>query len=282
MPFAKPVLVSTDAIETNPDNPRKHFNDASLNELAANMKEVGQLHPCIVTLLPDNRYQLVVGERRWRAAVRAGLPQVWCVVRPDLSTLDRLRMAISENQMREDFTQADRVAALDALQALVEDSGLRAAGRALGISAGWLSRQLSLRHDPILFPALEAGQVSFAQADEIRRAPAYLRQTLTDRAVQDGLPSTEIRTLVAEARAEEHRGRAVQREQLVSSSSPSLQSVLDLLLTHETVAPEDRAVLLQMREAIDRLLGAPLVEVPGQLRHRLTHLRSGTTKRAGN
>jgi hypothetical protein len=58
-------------------------------------------------------------------------------VRPDLSSLDRLRMAISENQMREDFTQADRVGALDALQALVEDTGLRAAARALGISAGW-------------------------------------------------------------------------------------------------------------------------------------------------
>jgi hypothetical protein len=60
------------------------------------------------------------------------MPEVRCVVRPSLSTLDRLRTAISENQMREDFTQANRVAALDTLQVLVENAGLRGAGRALG------------------------------------------------------------------------------------------------------------------------------------------------------
>jgi hypothetical protein len=82
---------------------------------------------------------------RWtlRTARPRRLPSITCVVRPSLSPLDRLRTAISENRMREDFTQADRVAALDALQALVEDAGLRGAGRALGISAGWLARQLS-------------------------------------------------------------------------------------------------------------------------------------------
>ncbi len=78
-------------------------------------------------------------------------------------------MAISENQMREDFTHADRVAALDALQALEEDARLRAAARALGISPGWLSRQLALRRDAPLFPALEAGRLSFAQADAAAR-----------------------------------------------------------------------------------------------------------------
>jgi len=261
MPFSRPVVLPTSAIEPNPDNPRKHFDEASLNELATNIKEVGQLHPCIVTLIGEERYQLVAGERRWRAAVRAGLPQIWCIVRPNLSTLDRLRMAISENQMREDFTQADRVAALDALDALVEDAGLRASARVLGISPGWLSRQLSLRHDPVLFPALEAGQVSFAQADEIRRAPAHLRQTLVDRAVNDGLPSTEIRALVTDARAEERRARSVQREHLgTDSPRPSFRVALDILLAHNAAPVAERPVLLQMREVIDRLLGEPLVD----------------------
>jgi ParB family chromosome partitioning protein len=233
MPFNRPVLIPTSAVEPNPENPRKHFDEAALNELASNMKEVGQLHPCIVTLLREDQYQIVAGERRWRAAVRAAMPEVWCVVRPNLSTLDRLRTAISENQMHEDFTQADRVGALDALQALVEDAGLRGAGRALGISAGWLSRQLSLRRDPVSFPALEAGQVTFAQADEIRRAPAHLRQTLVDRAIQGGIPSTEIRVLVTAARAADVRARSAQREQIAAvAASPGgqLQVALDILL----------------------------------------------------
>jgi ParB family transcriptional regulator, chromosome partitioning protein len=254
MPFNRPILIPTEAIDPNPDNPRKHFDEAGLNELASNIKEIGQLHPCIVTLSGEDHYQLVAGERRWRAAIRAGLPQVWCVVRPDLSTLDRLRTAISENQMREDFTQADRVSALDALQALVEDAGLRGAGRALGISAGWLSRQLSLRRDPVLFPALEAGQVTFAQADEIRRAPAHLRQTLVDRAIHDGLPSTDIRALVVDARLGERRSRSVQREEIAAKPPLSLEVALDVLLAQRKPSKRDRKVLLQMRELIDRLL----------------------------
>ena len=257
MPFNRPVLIPTTSIEPNPDNPRKHFDESALNELASNMKEIGQLHPCIVTELGEDQYQIVAGERRWRAAVRAGSSKVWCVVRPNLSTLDRLRTAISENQMREDFTQADRVAALDALQALVEDAGLRGTGRALGISAGWLSRQLSLRRDPVLFPALEAGQVTFAQADEIRRAPAHLRQTLVDRAV-NGLPSTEIRALVGTARAAERRSQSVQREQLAvtnGNEAADLEVALDILLAQRTPSTHDRSLLLQMREVIERLVG---------------------------
>jgi hypothetical protein len=257
MPFNRPVLIPTTSIEPNPDNPRKHFDEAALNELASNMKEIGQLHPCIVTVLREDQYQIVAGERRWRAAVRAGLSEVWCVVRPNLSTLDRLRTAISENQMREDFTQADRVAALDALQALVEDAGLRGTGRALGISAGWLSRQLSLRRDPVLFPALEAGHVTFAQADEIRRAPAHLRQTLVDRAIHDGLPSTEIRGLVGAARTAERRSRSIQREQIAvtgPNGGGELEMALDILLGQGTPSAHDRSLLLQMHEIIERLL----------------------------
>jgi ParB-like chromosome segregation protein Spo0J len=197
----------------------------------------------------------VVGERRYRAAVRACLSEVWCVVRPHLSSPDRLRMAISENQMRENLTQADRVAALDALDALVEDAGLRSSARALGISPGWLSRQLSLRRDPVLFPALEAGQVSFAQADEIRRAPVHLRQTLVDRAVNEHLPSTEIRTLVASARAEERRARSLQCQRLrASSASEPIKAALEVLLTVRSVNASERPLLLGLRETADRLL----------------------------
>ena len=97
MPFNRPILINTESIDPNPGNPRKHFEETALNELAGNMKEIGQLHPCIVTLT-EATIKLVAGERRWRAAVRAGLPQVCCIVRPGLSSLDRLRTAISRRR----------------------------------------------------------------------------------------------------------------------------------------------------------------------------------------
>lgn len=259
MPYDRPILIPPHLIEPNPENPRKHCDEDGINELASNFKTVGQLHPCIVTRLDDKRFILVAGERRWRAAVRAGLPQVWCVIKANLSSLDRLRMAISENQMREDFTHADRVSALDALQALEEDAGLRATARALGISPGWLSRKLSLRRDPILYPALEAGRLSFAQADEIRRAPAHVRQTLVDRALKDQTSSIELRAVVDAAKEGERGARQVQRERAGGSADqPSLEQVLEALLVIRAVSPQERPVLLQMREIIDRLLAEPL------------------------
>src|SRR5438067_9270815 len=58
MPFNRPILIPTEAIDPNPDNPRKHFDEAGLNELASNIKEIGQLHPCIVTLSGEDHCQL--------------------------------------------------------------------------------------------------------------------------------------------------------------------------------------------------------------------------------
>jgi hypothetical protein len=111
-----------------------------------------------------------------------------------------------------------------------------------------------LRRDPVLFPALEAGRVTFAQADEIRRAPAHLRQTLVDRAIHDGLPSTDIRGLVVDARLGERRSRSVQREEIVAKPQLSLEVALDVLLEHGRPSKRDRKVLLQIREVIDQLL----------------------------
>jgi hypothetical protein len=110
-----------------------------------------------------------------------------------------------------------------------------------------------------LFPALEAGQVTFAQADEIRRAPAHLRQTLVDRAIHDGLPSTEIRVLVGAARATERRARSIQREQLTvtgPTTGGQLEVALEILLSHRIASANDRKLLLQMREVVDRLLAS--------------------------
>jgi ParB/RepB/Spo0J family partition protein len=177
------LMLKPDEVVANPRNPRKTFDENATNDLAANILEVGQLQPIIVRRVND-RYQIVVGERRWRAVRRANLDQVWAVEK-NVSDLDAYRMALAENVHRVDLSHTEKVAALDELGELVQDSGLRAAARALGTSHTWLLARLQMRQDPVIFPALEAGDISFMMADQLRRAPAHARRNLLDRVLHE-------------------------------------------------------------------------------------------------
>lgn len=108
------------AIEPNPNQPRVHFDEEALAELAASIAEIGVLQPVLVRPIGDGRYQLVAGERRWRAARRAGLAVVPAVVRStdDLGSVER---ALVENLHRQDLTALEEAAAY---QQLLEDFSL--------------------------------------------------------------------------------------------------------------------------------------------------------------
>jgi ParB family chromosome partitioning protein len=93
--------LSVDIIDPNPHQPRKEFNDSALAELAASIREHGVLQPLLVTR-ENNRYQLVAGERRLRAARIAGLKEVPVIVK-SLDELSKLEIAIIENVQREDL-----------------------------------------------------------------------------------------------------------------------------------------------------------------------------------
>ena len=75
-------------IEPNKDQPRKNFDEESLEELANSIKEYGVIQPIIVTK-KDNYYQIVAGERRWRAAKKAGLTEMPCIVRTETEQTNR-------------------------------------------------------------------------------------------------------------------------------------------------------------------------------------------------
>ena len=108
------------SILPNPHQPRVHFDEESLAELSASIREIGVLQPVLVRPLDDGTYQLVAGERRWRAARRAGLQFIPAIVRvaDDLATVER---ALVENLHRQDLTPLEEAAAF---QQLSEDFGL--------------------------------------------------------------------------------------------------------------------------------------------------------------
>lgn len=112
--------IPTAAVEPNPHQPRQHFDEEGLVELAASIAEMGVLQPILVRPMGDDRYELIAGERRWRATQRAGLATIPAIVR-STSDLSSVEQALVENLHRKDLTALEEALAY---QQLLEDFGL--------------------------------------------------------------------------------------------------------------------------------------------------------------
>jgi ParB family transcriptional regulator, chromosome partitioning protein len=108
------------AIRANPHQPRTSFDEEGLASLTASIREVGILQPVLVRAVADSVYELIAGERRWRAAKRAGLPTIPAIVR-DASDLHSVEQALVENLHRLDLNPLEEAGAY---QQLIEDFGL--------------------------------------------------------------------------------------------------------------------------------------------------------------
>ena len=108
------VELKINDISPNNGQPRKVFNDESLNELAASIEEIGVIQPIIVQRKGDG-YSIVAGERRWRAARIAGLSTIPAIVREDLSDTETMEQALIENILREDLNPIEEASAMQDL-----------------------------------------------------------------------------------------------------------------------------------------------------------------------
>ncbi len=115
-----PITLNIDDIEPNRAQPRKAFDEKALNELAESISQYGVLQPLLVRPRKDGSYQIVAGERRWRAAKLAGLKEVPVTVR-DLSDDETAAIALIENLQREDLNPIEQA---QGLSELIENYGL--------------------------------------------------------------------------------------------------------------------------------------------------------------
>ena len=167
------------SIVPNPHQPRVHFDEASLAELAASVRQIGVLQPVLVRPInADGTYELIAGERRWRAARRAGLAVIPAVVRAtdDLGSVER---ALVENLHRQDLTPLEEASAY---QQLVEDFSLthEQVATRVGKSRSAVSNTLRLLSLPPAIQALLAdGRLSAGHAKALLGTP--------DRAFQEQL-----------------------------------------------------------------------------------------------
>jgi ParB family chromosome partitioning protein len=103
-----------DVIAPNPDQPRQHFDDTALEQLADSIKQYGILQPLVVTPESDGKYGIIAGERRYRASKLAGLSSVPAIVRSS-KELERLEIAIVENVQRVDLSPLEQALSIERL-----------------------------------------------------------------------------------------------------------------------------------------------------------------------
>ena len=116
---ASPVMLRISLVEPNKEQPRKQFNDESIEELAQSIKQYGVIQPIIVCKNGE-RYEIVAGERRWRAARKAGLKEIPVLIR-DYSPEEIAEISLIENIQREDLSPIEEA---KAYKQLIEDHGL--------------------------------------------------------------------------------------------------------------------------------------------------------------
>ena len=138
--------IPVDRIEPNPDQPRMTWDEEGLDELAASVREHGVLQPILVRPLPAGRYQLIAGERRWRAATKAGLTQIPAMIE-EIDDDTALEIAIIENLQREDLSPVDEALMFERMTT-EHGYSVRKLAQKLGKDKGYIENRLRLADAP--------------------------------------------------------------------------------------------------------------------------------------
>jgi len=180
-------------IAPHPDQPRRHFDEAALDELAASIGQRGVIQPIIVRPLGAGRYQLVAGERRWRAAQRAQLHEIPALVR-ELGERDVMALALIENLQREDLNPVEEARAY---HRLAEEQGLTQAeiARMVDKSRSHVANfQRLLALPEAVLELVEQGRLSMGHARALIGAEDAM--TLADTAVARQLSVRDVERMV--------------------------------------------------------------------------------------
>jgi ParB family chromosome partitioning protein len=219
-----PQEIDIDLVEPSPYQPRTRFREEALDELTRSIKASGIIQPIVVRPI-GNRFQLIAGERRWRAAQRAGLTKASAIVRQVSDEL-ALEMTLVENIQREDLNPIEAARAFERLMAefqLTQESVAERTGKDRATVANAV-RLLKL--EPIMQDWIEEGKLSAGHGRALLAVgDPQLRMRYAQRAARGGLTVRQIERL-----ASRHaRGR---KEKTEIHVDPNIREALDELQRH--------------------------------------------------
>jgi len=197
--------LSLDRIQPGKYQPRTHMDDAALDELSASIREHGVMQPILVRPVDGGRFEIVAGERRWRAAKRAGLESMPALVKP-VPDQTALALALIENIQREDLNPLEQA---NGIHRLISEFGLThdAAAKAVGRSRSAVTNLLRLRElaKPVQ-SYLMNGQLDMGHARALLALPAAQQVGAASRVVAQRLSVRETEKLVHQLAHPSRRG----------------------------------------------------------------------------
>ena len=193
------LYVSIDDIRPNTAQPRKVFDEEKLEELAASVERHGVIQP-VVLRRHGVGYELVAGERRWRAARMAGLKEIPCIVK-ELSDEENMLLAIIENMQREDLNPIEEA---EGLKQMIDSYGLtqEQVSYSVGKSRPYITNSLRLLKLPGKVQELAAeGKITTGHARALAAVKSQQKQIeLATRAAKEGLSVRQIEALAKETK----------------------------------------------------------------------------------
>jgi len=253
------LSLNIESIVPNPYQPRKYFKESALEDLATSIKEHGILQPIVVSEVEDGKYQIIAGERRFRASKLAGLKMIPAILKNDIKNKEQLELAILENIQREDLTPLEKAISYKQLS---DEFNMTHAqiGERVGKGRVAVSNTIRLLELPDFAKnALESGDISENHARAILSLPSG--------AMQEKLLN-EIKTQKLSARNTEVTARAMMKKPVKSmkSEDPAIKEVLakleSYLGTKVTIKPKKHVsdggeLLIQYfsNEDLNKILG---------------------------
>jgi ParB family transcriptional regulator, chromosome partitioning protein len=219
-----PQQIDIDLIEPSPYQPRTRFREEALDELARSIQASGIIQPIVVRPL-GNRYQLIAGERRWRASQRAGLQKMPAIVRQVSDDL-ALEMTLVENIQREDLNAIEAARAFERLMAEFQLTQEAVAERTGKDRATVANAVRLLKLEPTIQDWIEEGKLSAGHGRALLAvADMKLRMTYAKRASRGGLTVRQIERLASRR----SRGASAPAE---SHLDANIRAALDELQRH--------------------------------------------------
>lgn len=214
-------------IQPNPLQPRKTFNEASIEELARSVREHGIVQPLVVTRAGENRYRLIAGERRFRAAHKAGLTTVPVVIKEELGESDALQIALIENIQREDLNPIEEALAYHQLHEdfqLTQEEISKRVGKERSTVANFL-RLLKLPDS--VKKLLASGQLSMGHARALLAIDSPKKQEqLAERVVRKNLNVRQTEMLAAESSPKATEKKEKEKDVFTRDAEEKLQRTL--------------------------------------------------------
>ncbi|HIU26161.1 MAG TPA: ParB/RepB/Spo0J family partition protein [Candidatus Copromorpha excrementigallinarum] len=242
-------------IKPNSNQPRKTFDEEKLNELADSIMSHGLIQP-VVLRAAGRGYEIVAGERRWRAARRAGLKEIPCIVR-ELSDEENMLLAIIENMQREDLNPIEEA---EGLNQMIETYGLTQSevSKSVGKSRPYITNSLRLLKLPEKIRGfVSEGSISAGHARALVSVEDEERQeAIAEAVIRDGLSVRQIEKMAQEKKAS---GRKSPASRSKPADVRSLEEELkDVLGTRVNLSQRGKKGKIEIefysREELERLI----------------------------